>query len=40
VPKEKGVDNPSYTEIRDVCSAAGMVLGVEVRKLLFMKPDT
>ncbi|KAK7474646.1 hypothetical protein BaRGS_00018823 [Batillaria attramentaria] len=29
IPKEKAVDNPSYTEIRDVCSAAGMVLGVE-----------
>ncbi|XP_076438856.1 signal recognition particle 19 kDa protein-like [Babylonia areolata] len=29
IPKEKAVDNPSYTEIRDVCAAAGMVLGVE-----------
>ncbi|KAL8606686.1 hypothetical protein ACOMHN_055361 [Nucella lapillus] len=29
IPKEKGVDNPSYTEIRDVCANAGMVLGVE-----------
>ncbi|PVD36215.1 hypothetical protein C0Q70_03191 [Pomacea canaliculata] len=23
------VDNPSYTEIRDVCAAAGMIVGVE-----------
>ena len=26
----QAVDNPSYTEIRDVCVAAEMVLGVEV----------
>ena len=27
----QAVDNPSYTEIRDVCVAAEMVIGVEVR---------
>lgn len=29
IPKEKAVDNPSYTEIRDVCLSAGFVTGVE-----------
>jgi len=29
IAKEKAVDNPLYTEIRDVCAAAGMVVGVE-----------
>ncbi|KAK7095993.1 signal recognition particle 19 kDa protein-like [Littorina saxatilis] len=29
IPKEKAVDNPTYTEIRDVCASANLVLGVE-----------
>nr|BAN20859.1 conserved hypothetical protein [Riptortus pedestris] len=29
VPKEKGVENPTYQEIRDVLSAAGLKVGVE-----------
>uniref|UniRef100_A0A0A9Z8G3 Signal recognition particle 19 kDa protein n=1 Tax=Lygus hesperus TaxID=30085 RepID=A0A0A9Z8G3_LYGHE len=29
VPKDKGVENPTYQEIRDVLSAAGMKVGVE-----------
>ncbi|XP_064596273.1 signal recognition particle 19 kDa protein-like [Liolophura sinensis] len=29
IPKEAGVDNPTYNEIRDVCASAGIVLGVE-----------
>ncbi|ELU12447.1 hypothetical protein CAPTEDRAFT_172694 [Capitella teleta] len=29
VPLTKGVDNPLYSEIRDVCAAAGLTLGVE-----------
>lgn len=27
----QAVDNPSYTEIKDVCLAAGLTIGVEVR---------
>ncbi|KAI0209921.1 Signal recognition particle 19 kDa protein [Lamellibrachia satsuma] len=30
VPKSKAVDNPTYAEIKDVCSATGLNLGVEV----------
>ena len=26
----QAVDNPSYAEIRDVCAAAGLTVGVEV----------
>ncbi|XP_052787783.1 signal recognition particle 19 kDa protein-like [Mya arenaria] len=29
IPKEKCVDNPLYTEIRDVCLNAGLAIGVE-----------
>lgn len=29
VPKEKAVENPQYTEIRDVCLSAGLTIGVE-----------
>ncbi|XP_046343541.1 signal recognition particle 19 kDa protein-like [Haliotis cracherodii] len=29
IPKDQAVDNPSYAEIRDVCAAAGLTLGVE-----------
>ncbi|XP_041355767.1 signal recognition particle 19 kDa protein-like [Gigantopelta aegis] len=29
IPKTKSVDNPSYAEIKDVCAAAGLTLGVE-----------
>ncbi|KAH3796788.1 signal recognition particle 19 kDa protein-like [Dreissena polymorpha] len=29
IPKEKCVDNPLYTEIRDVCLSAGLIVGVE-----------
>lgn len=29
VPKDKAVDNPNYTEIRDVLSAAGLYIGIE-----------
>ncbi|KAK9512665.1 hypothetical protein O3M35_001039 [Rhynocoris fuscipes] len=29
VPKDKAVENPTYQEIRDVLSAAGMKVGVE-----------
>ena len=27
----QSIDNPSYAEIKDVCAAAGLTLGVEVR---------
>ncbi|KAK6178500.1 hypothetical protein SNE40_013283 [Patella caerulea] len=29
VPCSKAVDNPTYSEIKDVCAAAGLTLGVE-----------
>lgn len=29
MPKDKAVENPTYQEIRDVLSAAGMKVGVE-----------
>ncbi|KAK2189954.1 hypothetical protein NP493_92g01004 [Ridgeia piscesae] len=29
IPKSKAVDNPTYAEIKDVCSATGLNLGVE-----------
>ena len=27
----QAVDNPTYAEVRDVCAAAGLTIGVEVR---------
>ena len=27
----EAVDNPTYAEVRDVCAAAGLTIGVEVR---------
>ncbi|XP_013387940.1 signal recognition particle 19 kDa protein-like [Lingula anatina] len=29
IPKDKAVDNPTYSEIRDICASAGMTVGVE-----------
>lgn len=29
MPKDKAIENPTYQEIRDVLSAAGMKVGVE-----------
>ena len=30
-PSLQAVDNPTYAEVRDVCAAAGLTIGVEVR---------
>ena len=37
----QGVENPTYTEIRDVCLSAGFVTGVEVsrRKAVNLLPS-
>jgi len=29
IPKSRSVENPTYTEIRDVCAQAGLTIGVE-----------
>ncbi|CAH1790121.1 unnamed protein product [Owenia fusiformis] len=29
IPKELAVENPTYTEIRDICASSGLTLGVE-----------
>ena len=34
VPKDKGADNPTVAEIRDVCTALGFNAVLEVRNLL------